>query len=385
MLEIRRGTPEDFSQVTDQVVASFRTHTPAHPRFEDYDPSTVNPTPQAMSAWRLAFVDGKLAGGLVMVPRRLRLGKTEVTYGGIGHVHCMPGFRKHGVFSALMRRAIQDMREKGIPLSALGGDRLRYGHYGWEHAGVLRTLRLEPAMLRFRPPADEPSILEFREYRGDEADTLRLWKARESAFACPIKSSPQECKATLLKPGRPVYLWNPTESQFAYAVLKDRTILEYGGDVEGVERIVRYVLRTGNWSVLVPPPECSGPLEEMLDGYAQCFLTENLSQFRVNLLGKTLEAYRPWLEERLAQWQGSLTLKVEDGEDSETVTLAKAPGKPLAIREGSQEPPALTLSRRELPPLLFGPGLPAALSHDPSPFWRMAFPLPLFWPSLEHV
>ena len=48
MLEIRRGTPEDFSQVTDQVVASFRTHTPAHPRFEDDDPSTVNPTPQPL-------------------------------------------------------------------------------------------------------------------------------------------------------------------------------------------------------------------------------------------------------------------------------------------------------------------------------------------------
>ncbi|MGN0866097.1 MAG: GNAT family N-acetyltransferase [Oligosphaeraceae bacterium] len=384
MLEIRRGTPEDYQQVTDQVVASFRTHTPAHPRFEDFDPVTVNPTPQAMSAWRLAYVDGKLAGGLVMVPRRLRLGKTEVTYGGIGHVHCMPGFRKQGVFSALLRRVIQDMRQEGIPLSALGGDRLRYGHYGWEHAGVYRTLRLEPAMLRFRAPETEPTILDFREYRGEEEDTLRIWKARESAFACPLRGSLEECRNVLLRPGRPVYLWNPGGDRFAYAVLKDRTIQEYGGDVEGVEKIVRYVLGTGSWNVLAPPPECSGALEEMLDGYAQNFLVENLSQFRVNLLGKTLELFRPWLEERLQSWQGSMTLKVEDGEDSETVTLARASGQGLVIRE-SREAPALTLSRRELPPLLFGPALPASLARASEPFWRLAFPLPLFWPSLEHV
>ncbi len=379
---IRPGSPADYAQVTDQVVASFRTHTPAHLRFEDFDPSSVNPAPEAMKHWLLAFVDGKMAGGLMMVPRRLRIGKTEIVYGGIGHVHCYPAFRKHGVFSELMKACVAEMRKQRIPLSALGGDRLRYGHYGWEHCGCTRTLDLDPAMLRFLPHDQEPTILDFREYRGAEEDARRILEGRAAAGVYAPKDSLEELKPILSKPGRITYLWESPQGAFAYAILRNRSLVEYGGCVEGVEKVVRYILQTGAWTACVPPAECDGPLEEMLERYAQTSHWTTV-QFRVNLLKETLEAYRPWLEERLQGWNDRVVIHVDDGDDSETVAIAgTAQGLEIA---DSQEAPTVTLKRVELPVLLFGPGTPKALLHDPNPFWRRAFPLPLCWPDMEHV
>lgn len=379
---IRSGTPADYAQVTDQVVASFRTHTPAHVRFEDFDPASVNPSPEAMSHWLLAFVDGRMAGGLMMVPRRLRIGETEIVYGGIGHVHCHPAFRNHGVFSALMKECVAQMRRQGIPLSALGGDRLRYGHYGWEHCGCQRTLELDPAMLRFRKHDPEPTILDFREYRGAEKDTRRILEARKSAGVYAPKDSLEELALLLSKPGRITYLWEGGDGAFAYAILRNRSMVEYGGCVEGVEKVVRYILQTGAWTACVPPAECDGPLEEMLEGYAQSS-TWTTTQFRVNLLKETLEAYRPWLEERLLGWNGSVVIRVDDGGDSENVEIAGG-SEGLAIVVSRKEP-TVSLRRVELSALLFGPGTPKALLHDTNAFWRRAFPLPLCWPDMEHV
>ncbi len=381
MLEIRRGTPAEYKQLTDQVVWSFRVNTPAHLRFEFFDRSNVLPDAETMRVWRLAFVDGELAGGLILVPRTMKYGDTVIKYAGIGHVHCFPKFRKAGVFSALMKRAIEDMNAEGFAISLLGGDRQRYGHYGWEHAGYGRTLRLEPGQMRFDSKEDEPVVTDFREYMGDDEDAKKILAARQATDTCPIHENFQEFKRILARPNRVIYMNERPQDGFAYMVVSPGYILEYGGSVKGVEHILKFILRTGTWEAWLPPAECYGPLEEMLDKYAQNLGIENGEQLRVNNMALTLKAYTPWLEKHLQGWSGKRVITLDDGE---SVAITVENGK-VEIADGAGQPADMTLSRRDVAVLFFGPFLPKAANQSNDNFWRLAFPLPFYWPNLEHV
>ena len=57
-------------------------------------------------------------------------------YGLIGNVSVHPYSRGEGYMKELMRMAIEDSRQRGVDLMALGGQRQRYGHFGFENAGA---------------------------------------------------------------------------------------------------------------------------------------------------------------------------------------------------------------------------------------------------------
>ena len=140
MIEIRRGKPSDYPVLLEQLVQSFRERNPSHQRFEVIFPDVVNPSAEAMEQWHLAFVDGKLAAGVELIPRNLKMGDAELSCGGIGNVHCWQPYRGTGCMSALLNHVIDDMNQKGWSLSLLGGNRARYGNFGWEYAGVMRMV-----------------------------------------------------------------------------------------------------------------------------------------------------------------------------------------------------------------------------------------------------
>ena len=378
MLEIRRGTPADYPLLMKQVVESFRINTPWHNRFEVNYPDMVRPDAESMAQWRLAFVDGELAGGLILVPRRLKIGATEITFGGIGHVHCWPKFRKEGVFTAIMQRAIQDMEAEGIPLSMLSGDRFRYGHFGWELAGSQREAHIWLRARRFDGPAERPDISEFREYLGDDEDTVKIMKAAEKSVSHPVRSL-EETRRVLQCPNRVTYLYDH-EGVFAYMTFRGPAILEYGGEVDGVDRILRYALHAADMTVTLPPEEASGELEDLFMKYTQYYVIQTAEQVRVNSLQKTLAAYLPWLEERLQGWTGRRVLAIEGGEK---VAIQVADGKVTILP--TEESADLTLSQMDVAPFLLGPSIPTAVRKNHDAFWRTAFPLPFYWPPLTHV
>ena len=378
MMEIRRGTPADYPLLMKQVVESFRINTPWQNRFEVNYPDMIRSDAEAMANWILAFVDGELAGGLILIPRRLKLGAAEITYGGIGHVHCWPKFRKEGVFSAIMKRAIQEMEAEGVPLSTLSGDRYRYGHFGWELAGAQRSAHLFSHVCRYDGPMERPDISEFREYLGDEEDTKKIKAAKEKCFSHPVRSL-EETRRVLRCPNRITYLYDH-EGVFGYMTFRGPEILEYGGAIEGVERILRYALPAGELTVTLPPEEASGELEDLFIRHTQYYTIQTAEQVRINSLSKVLDAYRPWLEERLKGWTGRRVLAVANGEK---VAIQVDNGK--VTIQTAEDAADLALSQMDIVPFLLGPGVPAAARRNPDPFWRLAFPLPFYWAVPEHV
>lgn len=380
MIDIRPGRPEDFSQLMEQVAQSFREQNPAHPRFEPLYPDVIGSDPERMSHWRLAFIDGNLAAGIEIIPQCLQLGPFTLRSGGIGNVHCWHPYRKTGCMSQLLERCISDMNSLGYAISLLGGDRLRYGNFGWEHAGSQRLLNLSASMVRHDhlPPA--PASCDFKTYNGSDDEAQLILKLYRERRLGSQRSTLDMCKAVLNRPNIVTYLYG---DQAYLTVNTHRQIAEYAGSPEALELILRFLLKSGSWSVSVPDMQLSGATEQLMLKYASSYSVTTAGMCRINNLTATLNVYQTLLEERLQGWQGRLAMASTDGD----CTLLEADGTHVQLQMSASSSSAdLTLNRKELARLVFGP-FPPALSTTTrvQNALRLCFPLPLFWTPLDHI
>jgi len=379
--EIRRGKPEDFDLLMDLVLGSFREGNPGHPRFEDLYPDTISASTESTGWWWLAFVEGKMAAGLQIVPRPVCVvGSVSLSLGGVGNVFCHPPFRKRGLMSQLLLRAIQGMQDDGMVLSALGGDRQRYGHYGWENAGATRQVSLSSSTLR-HGDWEHVSGISLRTWRAAADDTRRM---RDAYHALPYHTvrTPQEFALVLSRPGQVVWICDD-EHGFAYASVRGSAIVEYAGDCQALLRIVRFLVDRTTPSVQLPPVEGETELEEMFLKHARGFSVQPGGMLRVNSLTGCLQAYLPIIRKRLKDWRGALCIRVAgDGER----TLIESDDSGVRIVPADDKAYALTvcLERAPLARLLFGPFPPQA-PEAVADLTRLLFPLPFHWHPLAHV
>ena len=91
----------------------------------------LDPTFEPRNVW-VADQGGELVSCVQIFPRRVRIGGRVLPMGGIGSVFTRPDHRRRGVAGALLERVIDAMRERGMVLSYLLAERLRwYGQYGY--------------------------------------------------------------------------------------------------------------------------------------------------------------------------------------------------------------------------------------------------------------
>ena len=101
-----------------------------------------------------AFVDGKLVAsiGLYFMNFISRYSKLKV--GCVGAVSTNPDYRKKGYFSHLIKKIISYARRHKFDLLFLGGNRFRYGNYGFENAGrILNVTISKRTQIRLKPAA----------------------------------------------------------------------------------------------------------------------------------------------------------------------------------------------------------------------------------------
>mgnify|MGYP001263676930 CR=1 FL=1 len=379
MDEIRLGTPQDFAEVMERVVISFRERNPVHARFEELFPDSV--MPETIGQWRLALVDGVIAGGIQLVPRAFVAARDVRLPGmGLGNVFCYPPFRKRGLMGALLERCIADMQGDGVGLCLLGGDRTRYGNYGWEHAGCERGLTLASGVTRFE--AGSPvSAADLRVWNGDPGELGRILEAY-SALPYRTERTLAECGRVLRRPGQVVWICEQPDAGFGYASVRGNTIVEYGGTPQAVERLVRFLLQTGTWNVSLPPVDAETPAEKLMLHHAQSYLVRPAGMIRIISMQVILESYLPVLRSRLQAWCGDLALRASD--NGETVKIAGEAGT-IRVETVTADVTALELPRRELAQLFFGPFAPDLGDWSRHSAIRRLFPLPFYCHALAHV
>jgi len=376
---IRRGTAQDFTVVMERVVCSFRERNPGHPRFEDLCPDTI--LPETMDQWRLGVVDGQIVAGIQLVPRALVMANAVRLPGmGLANVFCYPPYRKQGQMGKLLERCIADMEAEGVGACLLGGDRTRYGNYGWEHAGSERALSLAAGVTRFAESVPVSGV-SLRTWNGDSGDLLRILEAY-SRLPYRTERTAVECGRVLRRPGQVVWICDQPDTGFGYLSVRNGAIAEYGGAPAALERLVRFLLQSGSWSAALPPVDAETALEKLLLRHAQSYHVRPAGMIRILSMRVILEAYGPVLRDRLQAWTGDFALRATD--TGETVCVIGEAGS-LRVGNASGDTPALALPRRELAQLFFGPFAPDLGDWGRHSAIRRLFPLPFYCHALAHV
>lgn len=104
--------------------------------FERWGPELLRDDEAAMQHHLVLEADGRLASHVGGYPLELVMGPARVVTAGVGGVGTHPEARGRGYMSRLLEESLRRWREWGWTLSALWGDRQRYGSFGWEIAGL---------------------------------------------------------------------------------------------------------------------------------------------------------------------------------------------------------------------------------------------------------
>ena len=381
---IRTATPADFPGILKLLIAAFSENHVTHALFDQVMPETIRPTPALLDSWYIALHGSQVVASVQIVPQRFMVAPSiELRIGGIGQVSCLPELRGQGLMTDLLQGAIERMTRDGYHISILGGDRQRYRRFGWEIAGCVRTLHLHSRRINAYPALPPGNTRPLR-WIGDHPTVDRIHEAHQKNISRIIRTREE---TSLVLQRLNVATWvHQVDNAFAYACLKDNSIVEYGGDLLPYEQLLNFLLARRGLSVIIPATEGSGPLEALMLDFAGTYSQQPVDMIRIFSLQALLQAYRPILEHRLASWQGQIILEVNDPAAREKVQLTRDSAG-LHITPSAQSTPAnLQLDRPTWSPLLFGPFAPTCTT-DPrtQAFIRQAFPLPIIWPPLSQI
>ncbi len=100
---------------------------------------------------------GEVLGGLLFTPAGQFFGGRSVPMWGVAGVAVPPEARGRGAAKEVMRRAMRELRERGVALSALyPATQWLYRTAGYEQAGVLYDTKINPKLIRAARHTGEP-------------------------------------------------------------------------------------------------------------------------------------------------------------------------------------------------------------------------------------
>lgn len=145
--EVIRLTAADFEEAMDFLNMVFSMSGRPH-HFQSLLPKLYQPDDEKMSANFAIRRKGKIRALVGLYPMLLHIGSSVLKVGGIGAVSTHPDERKSGLMRRLMTAVLDEMEQQGYALSVLGGQRQRYGYYGYEQSGTRLTFTLTKTNLK---------------------------------------------------------------------------------------------------------------------------------------------------------------------------------------------------------------------------------------------
>lgn len=144
--------------------------------------------------WRYNYavsIDGRLVSAVGAYPDTLVVGDEALSVCGIGNVAVHPDFRGYGYMTELLDLALDDMGATGTDISLLGGDRFRYGYFGYEPSCpsfdyvierriLEKHLHISPLGIHEIVSADDPCLEDV--YALHRTRGLRFVRKREKLF-----------------------------------------------------------------------------------------------------------------------------------------------------------------------------------------------------------
>ena len=172
----------DFDEAMAVMNLAFDKSPPAD--FASILPKLYRPEDGLMSCLWALRRGGRIKAVVGVHPLAWKVGGATLPVAGIGGVSTHPDCRGQGMMQRLMTHCVRLMKEQGYPLSVLGGQRQRYGYFGYEVCGVEVEVQLGKRNLRHSFSA--PSNIRFEPL--DDGPAGRLEAARALHDAQPVRA-----------------------------------------------------------------------------------------------------------------------------------------------------------------------------------------------------
>jgi predicted acetyltransferase len=153
-VELRPARPEEFTKFSRAALSAFHRELvdEERERYERID------EPERSLAW--FEDDGRIVATTMAFTRKLTVPGAIVPCAAVTAVAVVPTHRRRGLLTAMMRRQLEDLRERGDPVAGLwASEGVIYGRYGYGVAA--RSARLQarrPAARLAHPPGDTALI-----------------------------------------------------------------------------------------------------------------------------------------------------------------------------------------------------------------------------------
>ncbi len=316
-----------------------------------------------MKYMRILKVDGVVVAHVPVWLREAVVGDDRLRIGIISPTVTHPDYRRRGYATLCLQDCVRIMEDEDCPLSVLWTLEATFPFYqqsGWEAVGSqgwLYHLCPEEHVLF------ESSPFDVVQYDPTHPNQFQAMMRFHDAEPHRIARSSEEYRALFSLPQTTTFLAMNEEEVVAYLMFGEGVnkpgLIEGGGDIGGVETLVKHVLLERNIDseiqVLLPllpsnlgqlmerkKPGCGRPIEEAKGvGY---------QMMRVNSLERLLKQIEHHLQSRSAGLRGEVCLVCR--ETDEVVTLKFQDGAVDLSTERSAE--LVVLTRRQLTQLIFG-------------------------------
>lgn len=182
---IQQLTAGDFEEAMDFLNLVFSGHAPTD--FEKLLPAIYRPTDAAMGCHYAIREGGRIRAIVGMYPIQWRAGQVTLSVAGIGAVSTHPRFRGSGHMTALMEHCVQVMEQRHVDLSWLGGQRQRYGNFGYERCGQADSFSLNRSNLK-HCFSDAPGIRFAPLELGDSPGLARARELHDAQLARCVRA-----------------------------------------------------------------------------------------------------------------------------------------------------------------------------------------------------
>jgi predicted N-acetyltransferase YhbS len=368
---IRSLKPEEWDDFLRFLERSY-----GHSRnyFPRYYPQLYRQEKEALSSFIVLEENGRIVSHVGLFPLELFSLGTRIKIGGIGGVATLPEERKKGYMSMLLKHVGNLMKQKGLPLSVLWGDRQRYYPFGWDIAGLkysltitarsLERAHVKPVKVEEVSPEDAVlnveklhGFLRMRVERKNHAfilkkEGIRIWIGKEGyAISSGEIGSPRILEAASPEGKEAELVGGVMERCFG-----DSASIEVNAfDTERLERL----LKAASYWEIVP---------------------EGL--FRIIDITGLLEAFKEFMSSRAEMVRDfELSIGLRLGDDVDTATIYVNNGK-VDIEKGVFSRNYVELDEREAVRIFLGG---AAVNIGDLRELGMLLPLPVHIPSLDHV
>jgi len=145
-MRIEQLTANDFEEAMDFMNMVFGAHGPHD--FANLLPALYQPTDELMKCIWAIRESGRIVAIVGSHPLEWKVLNATLNLSGIGGVSSHPKRRGKGYMQELMKHCVAEMHSNGVHASWLGGQRQRYGYYGYEKCGVTYEYNLSKNNLR---------------------------------------------------------------------------------------------------------------------------------------------------------------------------------------------------------------------------------------------